>query len=326
MNASKVGRADDAPDFQVVTANVSFATDNTARFTVQCWDYGGLATATVTHSGQTSQGLPLPYDSHGNFIADAVWFAGTAPITDTGLGAGVDEDNAPNVSGPPLNIGLLGDGFVNFEEYRGFIVGGAHRRTNPFTKDLFVSSNLTSGIAYAYPNLPTATHRINGQDEAGVDEYQTSDRVVNFNWQNTGYPGDIPGRSSNNGQKALRVLSVSLATTPWYGATYPTALLNKTPNETERIEVNLARHNALKKDYGFNNTQIANEVKRTTGHEIGHGINICHRDAISTCDDGADVGSLDSIMSNEAFGTPETDFRSKYNSYDVAQIRLHIRW
>lgn len=141
----------------------------------------------------------------------------------------------------------------------------------------------------------------------------------------TGYPGPVPGRDANNGQKALRVISVS-SSQPWYGQTLPINVFDKTPSETERIEIDLAKHNALKKDEGFNNTQITNEIKRTTGHEIGHGVNICHRGPLSTCNDGADVGTADSIMSDAFFGTGETDFRSKYNLLDARQIRLHIRW
>jgi hypothetical protein len=196
MNASFPGRSDSAPDFEPVAITASFGADHTARFPVNCWDYGGFATAVVTHNSQTSPPLPVPVDNeNGNRIADAGWLAGTVHIDDTGLGAGVDEDNDPVVSGPPVDLGLFGDGFVTFEEYRGFVVwNGEHRRTNPFKKDLFLSSDLETGIAFAYPNLPTATHRVTGENETEIPQYRTADRVMNFNWQNDGYGGDIPGR------------------------------------------------------------------------------------------------------------------------------------
>lgn len=329
MNASKAGRSDDALDFEAVSSTASFGSDNTARFSVNCWDYGGFGSATVTHNGQTSPVLAFPVDTHGNHIPDIGWLAQTAQINDTNLNPGDDEDNTPAVSGPPATLGLIGDGLVNFEEYRGFNVGGSHRRTNPFKKDLFVSSNLTTGIAFAFPNLPTATHRVNGEDEIGTDEYRTADRVINFNYQNTGEGGNIPNRSESTNQRALRVKSVPSSPQNYFGYTFPINPADidlGTPNETLRIEVYIATHDNLKKaPLRYSNTQVSNEMKRTTGHEIGHGVSVCHRDSGPPCYDGAVVGTVDSIMSSALFGgPPETDPRSQYNSFDIAQIRLHI--
>ena len=323
MNASKTGRDDAAPDFEApVTQGVMFGTDHTARFEVQCWDYGGHATITASHNGQPTQPLQLPLDVHGNWIADAGWTAGTAHIDDTALDKTLDAETTPAVSGPP-SVGLNGDGLLTFEEYRGFVVRGEHRRTNPFHKDLFLSSNSTVGIAFAFPNLPTTTHRINGQDEAGVDEYRTVDRAINFNYQNSG--GDaIPGRSESNNQKAVRIIAVASApSNGLFGQAFTTNNLPNIPNETIRVEVYLNSHDNLKKPpFRYSQTQIDNELRRTLGHEVGHAIHICHRNGNEACPDTASVGSAGSVMNSDIQGTPQTDPRSQYNPADVAQIRL----
>jgi hypothetical protein len=307
MNAAKSGRGEDSPDFEAIASSVPFGADNTARLDVDCWDYGGFATATVTHAGSSSPSMRIPGDLNGNWLPDAGWdvtFGNFAHIADTGLGTGVDEDNAPPVSGP-VPEGFTGDGFVNFEEFRGFLVRGEHRRTNPFHKDLFISSDLGSpvGITFAFPNLPTATHRINGQDESGTDEYRTADRVVNWKYQNAGAGGDIPNRTETNGQKALRVMEVevNLVNPMRFGSTFsipPTPAQRTTPNETDRIEVYRRPHQELKKPpRKFNNTEINNELSRTLAHEVGHGVHICHRDG-TQCPDDATVGTSPSVMNS----------------------------
>jgi hypothetical protein len=326
MNASKAGVSDFAPDFAAVTTSAAFGNDNTARFDVDVYDYGGFAVPVVTHGSNSAQ-LPLPVDADQNWLPDVGWKVGTATILQTGLAPGADIDDTPAVTAGVTPQGLIGDGLANFEEYRGFIVQGQHLRTDPRAKDLFVSSNLSEGIEFAAPNLPLATHRVNGQDELGTDEYRTADRVINFNYQNPGYGGNVPNRSESNNQKALRVFSVPSGPAGVYAATYQTSVTGGgSPNETDRTEIYLAIHDDLKKaPYKYNPTKIANEKKRTIGHEIGHGVSICHRPNTPsfTCPDP--VGASDSIMSSPLFGGPgSTSPYSQYNSFDVPQIRLHL--
>ena len=69
-------------------------------------------------------------------------------------------------------------------------------------------------------------------------------------------------------------------------------------------------------------------MRRTVGHEMGHGIHLKDRDSpFESCPDvdEAIVGTVDSIMSSDFRGGPlENEPFALYNpDYDVPQIRLH---
>lgn len=85
-------------------------------------------------AGGTDFGLRLPKREVDSKIA-SVWRRENA--------AGDDEEDD---DARPEGDGNAGDGFSNYEEYRGFVVDGAHRRTNPVQKDLFVH-NLAGALA-----------------------------------------------------------------------------------------------------------------------------------------------------------------------------------
>jgi hypothetical protein len=286
----------------------------------------------------------LPKDDNGNWLPDGGWKVIATgqvigEVMDLGMLREVDEDN----NGPdlrtispqqPPSLGQIGDGLTNFEEFRGFVVRGEHRRTNPFHKDLFISSDLPNGISFAFPNLPTATHRVR---EDG-SEYNAN-RLINFNWQNSGHGGDIPANVQDSDQKALKILgkmrhpSRSLTILGYTSLIDPTDKSPMSPNETDRIEVYedaLANLNLSAQDTDY--------VRRTTtGHEVGHGIHICHRpeppsncpDPPCTCfqDDGTMVGNDHSIMTSAGVFAPNfTNRPSTYNNYDIGQIRLHLHF
>jgi hypothetical protein len=240
---------------------------------------------------------------------------------------------------PPPNDGTIGDGLSRFEEYRGFIVSGLHRRMDPRVKDLLGSSNVTwqganIGLQFAFPNLPVLVHRIIGEDESPTPEYRSGDRVINANYQNAGFGGAI---AHNADQKAIRVelgdaLGVAGFTFP-IGFDFQTqnpGVCNEgglTPNDVDHIEINPS----VSQDEGNRNNdtldQVLNEISRSVGHEIGHGLHMKHRPPPiqTTCDDGADVGTSDSIMSTAWFYGPDmNDPLSQYNAFDVRQIRVKI--
>lgn len=110
--------------------NTGATSDLSADFTLSgnqltSHDCGGMAVLLVTPSGSPTYTFILPQDSNANGMPD-VWeikYGGSLVATaeiDAGLGT------------------LIGDGFANFDEYRGFIVSGTHIRTDPKQKDLFV--------------------------------------------------------------------------------------------------------------------------------------------------------------------------------------------
>jgi hypothetical protein len=139
----------------------------TARLSLKCFDYGGFTYIFAVSGPDTSALLRIPEDNNENWLPDGGWIAGTAQINDTSLGTGNDEDNNPSGNG------VDGDGLVNFEEFRGVVVRGIHRRTNPFQKDLFISSNLPQNIGDAN-NLPVTPRWIY------ESEMNTTNRIINF--------------------------------------------------------------------------------------------------------------------------------------------------
>lgn len=112
-----------------------------ATVTIKSYDYGsfgkiksefttqdGSFTRLATEANGTNQYTKLPADGNNNDIADA-WSGDTGP--GSSQGAIDDLDNSPAGDGVP------GDHLSRYQEYRGFIVQGAHVRTDPVQKDVF---------------------------------------------------------------------------------------------------------------------------------------------------------------------------------------------
>lgn len=121
-----------------------------AEFRVHAYDFGAWGTlrvkakdeggreAKVKVRGKDSPELGIPLDENHDRIADA-WAGkngGGAPASDV-------ETSAGNAN--------LGDGFTLFEEYRGLVAKGEHRRLDPRKKELFVvnkcGADVDAGIA-----------------------------------------------------------------------------------------------------------------------------------------------------------------------------------
>ena len=162
--------------------------------TIRCEDYGayGLLLATLVDSLDDTRTWTaertVPKDDNGDYIADS-W------KKDEWNGANGHIPPADSEEGPTTNGGQnrvetnthIGDGLVVFEEYRGFMVGGGHKRLCPKKKDIFVYSDyarfnakglIKSGIGAAY-KLPDPFH----VHEILKSETQNekADRSINFN-------------------------------------------------------------------------------------------------------------------------------------------------
>jgi hypothetical protein len=294
-----------------------------ARVQLICEDYGGFATATA-NAGRETVSLQIPRSQGVGSLPENGWVTATGTeILNTGLDGAEDEDNNPSVTQPPT-AGLIGDGLNNYEEYRGFIVRENHRRTNPFKKDLFVSSNAHTAIAFL-SNIPLTVHRIWGEDnEPAYTREYGPDRQINFNYTNPGYGGPIPDWSF---QRAVRGIEVAVAPSPdLFGKSFfESGVVLSSPNDAIRFEVYLDVHQSLlAPPYGYTQDQVDNEFRRTFGHEAGHQVHICHRYQGQTCHDGANVGTDVSIMSTDLAGGADANApESQYNQYDIDQIRLH---
>ena len=316
-----------APDFHLGPGSgtsqitIPFGNDQTARVDFTANDYGGFTTLEATPDNGTSvETIRIPMDDGRNLLPDAGWKAfGRGLITaDPRMVASDDLDLDPTAPAPNPARGRIGDGLSLFEEYRGFMVRGMHRRTDPSKKDLFLSSNiLMSDIGYA-DNLPLTVHRVRGVDEGLNAEYDAN-HEINFNQANHGSGGNVPGYSL---QKAVRAKNSTSTRSCVYGRA-PQG--DTTPNEADPVEVFVSQHNTMCMP-SATPTQLGNELRRTLGHEVGHAIHICHRVVMENCSDMNEVGPNFSIMNSAVIlsANGPNDFGSQYNNFDKAQIRLHI--
>jgi hypothetical protein len=235
---------------------------------------------------------------------------------------------------PSQSWGLVGDGLSAYEEYRGFIVRGEHHRTSLVKKDLFITRVPTWEIGYA-SNLELVgvrVHMVRGDASGeGQSEHSESgavtDRFVNLEWG-----GSIPSAGSTV-QKALRISLNPTYEPGTYGKALPLEIVRKVPFDVTGIEIWVDSIMALahESDWGLTGvsrrytlTEAENEVRRTFGHEVGHGIAICHLQGCAS--DVSEEGRPISVMGNAPReGPPPTSPLSQYSAFDQGLIRFHRR-
>lgn len=321
-----------APDFHLAAGQqamtLAFGGDHTARIDFVVSDYGGRTKITVSAVGENDQHeIRVPKDEDNNMLPDADWIDSNGEeVSSVGRAKDNDADFDPVTSAPPSTAnpanGMVGDGLSVYEEYRGFMTRGMHIRTHPEHKDLFMSSNLSWGLAYASPNLPLRVHRVWGQDEIQPTEYD-SDRVINFNDTNSGAGGAIPGHSE---QKALRAKAATTEIPGLFGEAKTETNTNATPNRTTVIEM----YPATAETPAIPPSERLNLLRKIFTHEVGHALHICHRGPTSSpastspCTP-AETGPGPSAMTTQLFlgSNGQADPPTQYNDADRGQIRLH---
>ncbi len=128
-------------------------------------------------------------------------------VPNTGQAATSDADALPATGPVTLNgqtdtIGITGDGLSAYEEYRGFVVGGEHRRLNPARKDVFVDMDPSlRGLDQIFFKLPLTFHYVDS-DEVARDSDGLHPLADPNGWGTPGGPTPVPGWSA---QYALRV-------------------------------------------------------------------------------------------------------------------------
>ncbi len=274
-----------------------------SKVTVRCLDHGawGLLKARVNVDGEwhdclTEDGesyITIPRDEDENRIAD-FW------EDDRGVGgqeAAEDRDDEPKGVGDPDEPG---DGFSNYEEYRGFYVQGEWTDTDPKKKDLFINDRLGFGVG-CFTDLGLELHLIS-------DGEMDDRRTVNFNRDEE---KTLP-QQAGSGQKALVLVKDG------GDAVYGQASTVGCPNVVEEVAVNL---DSLWEDYvttkrltdpGFYHWYTHQEtpdsaeamppdfqarLNRLIAHELGHGVNIMHHAASDPCP--GEVPDYDALSSEE---------------------------
>jgi hypothetical protein len=241
-----------------------------ATVTVRCEDYGAFGILKVEaedcenlkprERGAECQGLGedeeedkevrIPRDDNGNNIADSAAQDknkdGTKALPDK------DEDDTPTGNG------VEGDGLTNYEEYRGFIIGGGgkakkeHIRTSITQKDLFIyieHSELSAHLSYF--NQTGLKARI--LYDPDLYDGNTS-RVINFNKTSATKAEQHGLWLRKEGDDDAR------------GVTY----FSKKPYIPENC-TRVAIMVQTIKDEG-----LANMLDRVVAHELGHAIGIEH--------------------------------------------------
>jgi hypothetical protein len=260
-------------DLVLVSSSAAFDVDNTARVNLDVWDYAGFATVFASQGSAQAEPMHLPKDSHNNFVPDVGWKATAnheiiGTIVNSGQDAGSDDELAPPGDGI-----TPGDGLTFFEEYRGVVVRGEHRRLDAAIKDLFIDSVLdTSSVNVGYANnLPVTKHLI-WPSEHNVDAF------VNPFYVNAGFGGSA-------GHTAQRAILVREAAYAVYGLNGLSACLCS-PNTSavpSKIYVSAIREQTPPTyDLTTPDPSAADPytdtgaVSVTVGHEVGHRIVIDH--------------------------------------------------
>jgi hypothetical protein len=223
-----------------------------ATVKIQPKDYGGYAVLMAEVNfcgiwypakvkGEDEYSITVPLDDNNNHIADGFqkWDRGGAPGDD-------DDDFIPG------GDGFDGDGFSNYEEYRGFMVKEGDKKkwlsTDPKTKDLFIYFGEPS-LSWGYFGVTRlALHEIY---EDGF--FDTKERVVNYNHR-THHVVDQHGIYMKTGYADGKLASC-----------YPrNAPLPWTPKSFDYVIIDTSLHKSTE------------ELLLTEAHELGHCVNILH--------------------------------------------------
>jgi hypothetical protein len=255
----------DGVEQDVESLVVNFGTDNTARARLLCRDYGGF---TTVHAGTAELEVPVDTNNH-NSIADRGWRAWDLAWVADSFGSKFED-----VDSDPPGDGTAGDELGAVEEYRGFVVRGVHRRTNPGWKDLFIFSEYPqiSSIGDAV-YLPFDLHLL------APGEIDTADRVINPRYTNGGEGGDL--RAAGGEQRALHIIDAGYSSccageTPVipvgataavpYNVTGPIRIYSQTIRQVSPPHNNTSDVDAFDEP----------KTNQTIGHEVGHGVHVIH--------------------------------------------------
>jgi len=178
--------------------------------------------------------VTIPYDQNENHIAD-FW---EERYRIQNQGANDDLDGHPQGK-------ELGDGFSNYEEYRGFSINGIWQTTDPTQKDLFIYDE--SGISNYLMTFQLATGLTIHSSIREIEYNGNVSRVVNFNH---GYGTQGPQKGLH---LKIRIFDESLFKQPY--SISP-------PNRNKAVTINLYE------------LLSPSNMKETTAHMLGHGINI----------------------------------------------------
>lgn len=278
---------------------------NEATIWIRSFDYGayGKLKSEINIYGQTfvakeKDGIKkftnIPWDDNNNKIAD------NTTQDNNGYPATIDDDENPiaykKYDDP--NGGLSkGDGLSTYEEYRGFMLSGVHKRTEINSKDVFIHD--VNGIGLGYFNSSGLTiHLISHSDYSQCVAGSTSGREINFNRNNS------LSATPYSGQHIIRVEdgiinSTNIPGLPVGKSAYGMGVFHKdndyctedpnfrpidniwTPGDFSRIVIDKSKiWNHWSPGGTFYNVNPSNTPQAVLNyfiaHELGHAVNIKH--------------------------------------------------
>jgi hypothetical protein len=158
-------------------------------------DYAASATLAVTIDGGGTYTVKIPRTKGSGAYAlpEAGWRSGAKEISTSILQSSADSDAEPFATGSP-SAGRFGDGLTVFEEYRGFVVQGTHRRLDPSVKDLFLLMDAELlPLSTVLSSLPVVLHYLKQEEVVSYDNGNNSPVIKHV---------FAPG---STGQRGLRV-------------------------------------------------------------------------------------------------------------------------
>jgi hypothetical protein len=254
--------------------------------TITSYDWGGWGELKVTailddpqhtpivahlKDNPNVEALSIPKDDNGNHIADA-WEKDHVLTGSTQ--AESDDDFEPEG-------GHTGDGLSLYEEYRGFMTGGAHNRTSPNIKDFFVYDSNGLGLGFfGASDLSVHCLHLDEFTTVGDSTGKGNPFVVNFN-HGLAHLCDVHVIWLENGEAAGRL---------GWAVGGP-----GTPKKIERVIIDVARC------MGSRWKQL--DVANTVAHELGHCCNVQHHG-----EDNYDTGEVWRKLGGEWYPLGEGDW------------------
>jgi hypothetical protein len=243
-----------------------------AKVLVRCEDYGAFgilkaeaADCEILKPRERDAGcsqelgdndVKIPRDDNGNNIADSATQDknkdGTKALPDK------DEDDTPTGNGDN------GDGFTNYEEYRGFIVGKvdgpkSHKRTDSKKKQLFIHDKNKMGTGFFGRSgleiifIPGPKY-YGGDSTDGDKAPDAGTQIINFN-RDPNVGGD---------QHGIRLVKENLGGNVLGQAVH--ARFGWLPKEVNRVRIDVAAHAGM----------AGNALSASIAHELGHCSNLQH--------------------------------------------------
>ena len=249
---------------------------------IDAYDYGGwsdLAVVAELKDGRQIVGhlegeadntlIPLPKRSGGSLVADA--WRERHKIT-----AGDADDSERMPEGEP---GCHGDGLSLYEEYRGFMAGGRHLRTDPRKKDLLIYNACGGvarrGIALFQRLTGLSVHAQLREDERNFDMPEE----IRFGFPTNRYSA-INGYF-DKGPHRVNQHRVDIKfcgdTAKKGGATFvPTHELHARPSLVNSITVQRPDADYWRNQYGVSAADKPRQFDVAVAHELSHSVGVDH--------------------------------------------------